>query len=297
MIDYRQVRYFLALAEYLHFGKAAASLHLAQPSLSRQIAALEEALGCQLVLRSSRSVALTAAGRELQRTASQVVAGFDSAIRSTQAVARGDRGELKIGFTSMVAWTGFPRMMREFSDAHPSVNLVLNELLPNDLARSVETGENDLYLSFKPLGQSTLQYHALQAETLCIALPADHPLAGNARVALADLSHSGFILSPRSTAPALFDQIMALCQGAGFEPVVRMHTHLQGTILNLVAEGLGVSIVPQAMAKPGFAGVRFFPVAGSPEIELGVSWSGANSNPCLRAFLRGIGVATEARCR
>lgn len=291
MIDYRQVRYFLALAEHLHFGKAAASLNLAQPSLSRQIASLEEALGCQLVLRNSRSVALTAAGRELQRTASTVVAGFESAIRSTQAVARGERGELKIAFTSMVAWTGLPRLIRDFADAFPTVGLSLNELLPNDLGPSVERGENDLCLSFRPAGQGALQYRPLHTETLCIALPADHPLAAGDQVELADLANCGFILSPRSTAPVLFDQIMASCQGAGFEPVVRMHTHLQGTILNLVAEGLGVSLVPTAMARPGFAGVRFYALAASPEIELGVSWSEGNGNPCLSAFLQRLGLA------
>lgn len=285
MVEYRHFRYFLALAEHLHFGKAAASVNLAQPSLSRQIASLEQALGCELVVRNSRSVTLTAAGRELQRNASKVVAGFESAIRATQAVARGERGELKIGFTSMIAWTGFPRLVRSFSDAYPNVSLSLGELLPGDLIRSVESGDNDLCLSFRPLTQDSLEYRTLHVEKLCIAIPSDHPMADQEEVTLADLRLSPFIISPRSTAPVLFDQIMGLCQAAGFEPSVRLYTHLQGTIVNLVAEGLGVAVVPSAMVKANLSGVRFYPIEGSPDVELVVAWDPGNRNPCLGTFL------------
>lgn len=285
MIELRQLRYFLALAEHLHFGKAAASLHLAQPSLSRQISALEEAMGCELVLRTSRSVTLTAAGRELQRSAGQVLAGFESAIRASQAVARGERGELRIAFTSMVAWTGFPRLIKDFSQAFPGVGLSLHELLPGELEHSVAQGNNDVCLSFRQAGHEALRYQALHRETLCIALPADHPLARRRDLSLGELRDEPFILTPRNTAPVLHDHIMAQCQAAGFDPQVRLYTQLQGTIVNLVAEGLGVSLVPSAMARTQLQGIRFFALADSPQIEFGITWHPDNGNPCLGSFL------------
>ncbi|MFD2646105.1 LysR substrate-binding domain-containing protein [Pseudomonas japonica] len=286
MIELRQLRYFLALAEHLHFGKAAASLNLAQPSLSRQISSLEEAMGCALVLRSSRAVSLTAAGRELQRNAGQVLAGLESAIRASQAVARGERGELRIAFTSMVAWTDFPRLIKAFSQAWPGVGLSLHELMPMELERSVLEGNNDVCLSFRQAGHEALRYQALHSEPLCIALPADHRLARRRDLRLDELSAEPFILVPRNTAPVLYDNIMAQCQAAGFDPQVRLYTQLQGTIVNLVAEGLGVSLVPSAMARSNLPGIRFFALADSPRIEFGISWHPDNGNPCLESFLQ-----------
>jgi len=285
MLELRQLRYFLALAEHLHFGHAAASLNLAQPSLSRQISALEEAMGCELVQRNSRSVSLTAAGRELQRNGAQVMAAFDSAIRASQAVARGERGELRIAFTSMVAWTGFPRLIKVFSQACPGVGLSLHELMPAELERSVAEGLNDVCLSFRQSDHQGLCYQPLHTETLCIALPAEHPLARRRDLSLGDLRDEPFILTPRNTAPLLHDHIMARCQAAGFAPQVRLYTQLQGTIVNLVAEGLGVSLVPSAMARNKLPGLRFLPLADSPEIEFGITWHPDNGNPCLASFL------------
>lgn len=286
MLELRQLRYFLALAEHLHFGKAAASLHLAQPSLSRQICALEEAMGCELVQRSSRSVSLTAAGRELQRNGAQVMAAFDSAIRASQAVARGERGELRIAFTSMVAWTGFPKLIKGFSEAFPDIDLSLHELMPAELEHSVAQGHNDVCLSFRQTGHEALRYRPLHTEKLCIALPADHALAKRRDLCLGDLRDEPFILTPRNTAPALYDSIMGQCQAAGFDPQVRMYTQLQGTIVNLVAEGLGVSVVPTAMSRSNLQGIRFHALADSPEIEFGISWHPDNGNPCLESFLQ-----------
>lgn len=284
-MDHRQLRYFLALADHLHFGNAAKAVHLAQPSLSRQIAGLEDDLGCTLVIRNSRSVALTAAGQELQRHARKVLAGIESAIQATRAVARGERGELKIAFTSMIAWTAFPRLIKAFASEFPGITLSLNELLPGDLVNAVASGENDLCLSFKASVAAPLRYRALHSETLCMAIPSEHPLAENATLSVAQLSREPFIVSPRSTAPLLFDSIMGLCQRAAFDPEVRMYTHLQGTIINLVAEGLGVAIVPSAMAKSSRQGVRFYPIQDSPGIEIGMVWSDDNHNPCLPAFV------------
>lgn len=289
MIELRHLRYFLALAEHLHFAKAALSVNVTQPSLSRQIAALEEELGCSLVVRNSRSVTLTAAGRELQRNALQLVRGLDAAIRKTQAVSRGERGELSIAFTSMIAWTAFPNLVKRYSARFPDVTLNLAEKLPTDLIRSVETGESDACLAFKSDVEYPLAYEPLYSERLCIAISSDNPLARQSELRLQQLRQEPFILTPRGIAPVINDTVMNICRMAGFDPIVRMHTHLQGTIVNLVAEGLGVSIVPEAMSRSTSSGVMFHPIPESPELELGIVWNTQNPNPCLDAFLESAG--------
>lgn len=295
MIELRHLRYFLALAEHLHFAKAALSVNVTQPSLSRQIAALEDELGCMLVVRNSRSVALTAAGEELQRDAQKLLQGLDATIRRTQAVSRGDRGELRIAFTSMIAWTAFPKLIKQYSGEFPNVTLNLTELLPTDLIRSVETGASDVCLAFRADVEYPLSYIPLYSEKLCIALPSGHPLVSQGDLSLQHLKDEAFILTPRAVAPAMHDTVMRICMVAGFDPIVRMHTHLQGTIVNLVAEGLGVSIVPEAMAKFGSQGIVFRPIAESPALEIGIVSNEHNLNPCIKGFLDNINKSSKGQ--
>ncbi|MGE7993457.1 LysR substrate-binding domain-containing protein [Pseudomonas sp. NPDC089554] len=288
MIEQRHLRYFLALADLLHYGKAAARVNVAQSSLSRQIADLESQLGCQLFVRTSRSVELTSAGLELQRSARVVVQAMDAAIRSTQAVARGEKGALRIAFTSMIAWTGLPKLIKHYAASAPEVNLELSELLPDALMKAVQSGECDIGLTFRTPLQPPYHYRELLHETLSIALPADHRLARKASVTVGDLVDEPFILSPRHTACALFDSINELCRQHGFEPRVRMYTQLQGTIVNLVGEGLGVSIIPTSMSKSNPHSMKIVPIAEAPTVALGMVWNEHNANPCLAAFIEAV---------
>jgi len=291
MIELRQLRYFMALAEQLHFGKAAESLHITQPPLSRQIAALEAELGVALFVRHSRAVALTAAGRDFQRHAGAVLAGLEQAVRSARASARGERGELRLSFTMVAAWMLLPELLKAYGAACPEVNLVLNEVLPRDLGPALERGDADLALTFPSPASSSLCYRALRSEPLCVVLPAGHRLALAAAFDLAALADEPFITFPRQTAPALHDAVMGCCRAAGFEPRIRLETHLQQTIVNLVAEGLGVSVVPSSMRKMQMPGVAFRTIERSPLVEYGVAWNPGNENPCLNSFLRCVGVA------
>lgn len=293
MIDFRQLRYFLALTEHLHFGRAAEALHITQPPLSRQIAALEEELGTPLFARHSRSVELTAAGRDFQQHARALLSGLDLAVRAARATARGERGELRIGFTMLAAWTLLPRLLKTFTDGHPEVKLVLNEVLPRDLGPALDNGEVDVALTFPEREPGQRLYRTLQREPLCAVLPADHPLAQTAELDVAKLAGEPFITFPPATAPALHESVMDCCRQHGFAPSVRMETHLQQTIVNLVAEGLGVSLVPDSMRRMQLPGVAFRAIADSPQVEYGAAWSPHNDNPCLAAFLRSVG-AVEA---
>ncbi|KAF1054590.1 MAG: HTH-type transcriptional regulator GltC [Stenotrophomonas maltophilia] len=294
MIDVRQLRYFLALAEHLHFGRAAEALHITQPPLSRQIAALEETLGTQLFARHSRAVELTASGREFQQHCRNLLAGLDLAVRSAQASARGERGELRLSFTMVAAWTLLPTLLKRYRDAYPQVKVVLNEVLPRDLGPALEAGEADVALTFPTADGSPLLYRSLLEEPLCAVLPAGHHLAQGRRLDVAALAGEDFISFPPSTAPALHRAVMQSCAEHGFEPRVRLEPHLQQTIVNLVAEGLGVALVPDSMRKMQLPGAVFRPLRRSPLVDYGVAWSAHNHNPCLAAFLACAGIDQAA---
>ena len=285
MNDFRQLRYFTVLAETLHFGRAAEQLHITQPPLSRQIAALEAELGVELLTRTSRAVSLTLAGEQFYRHAKALLADLDTAVRTAQATARGERGELRLHFTMSAAWSLLPRLVRAYSDERPQVGLRLNETLPRDLAQLLGSGAADFGIAFPRPLSGQLRYLPLHHEPLCAVLPSRHPLATQARLDIAQLAEESFVSFPRDTAPALHEAFMDCCRQAGFSPRVRLETHLQQTIVNLVSEGLGVSLVPDSMRRMQLDGAVFRPLLSSPQIEQGLYWHEGNANPCLGGFI------------
>lgn len=288
-IDLRQLRAFMAVAETLHFGRAAAQLHLSQPPLSRQVSALEEALGVALFKRTSRRVELTSAGRHFRDQAARVMELLEAAVRTTQATGRGERGVLRIGFTMAAAWSVLPPLARMFGEAYPDAALQLNEVLPLELNDALMTGGIDAGIAFPWQRPDGLEYAPVFREPLCAVLPAGHRLARHKTVAVETLAQEPFISFPATTAPALRELVIGCCRDHGFEPRVRLETHLQQTIVNLVAEGLGVSLVPRSMSKMRLPGAVFRPISAPRMIEQGVSWAAGNDNPCLANFLDCVG--------
>ena len=285
-MDLRQLRYFVTLADTLHFGRAAALLHISQPPLSRQIAALEEELGVLLFKRTSRQVELTAAGRHFHEQARRILASLEAAVRSTQATERGERGALRVAFTMAAAWNVLPPLIRSYGDRYPAVDLQLAEVLPRELNDLLISGQADVGIAFPWQRPPGLEYRGVFAEPLCAVTPAGHPLATKADLAVGDLAGEPFITFPAATAPALHELVIGCCRNHGFEPRIRLETHLQQTIVNLVAEGLGVSLVPQSMSKMQLPGAVFRPVSAPRMVEQGIVWAGSNDNPCLPGFLQ-----------
>jgi len=285
-IDLRQLRYFVTLADTLHFGRAATLLHISQPPLSRQIAALEDELGVMLLKRSTRLVELTAAGRHFHEQAKRILAGIDVAVRSTQAVERGELGVLRVGFTMAAAWSVLPPLIKRYSDAFPQADVQLSEVVPRELNDALMSGNVDVGIAFPWQRPPELEYLAIHREPLCAVVPSGHRLARlGHEITVGDLADEAFITFPATTAPALHELVIGCCRDHGFEPRIRLETHLQQTIVNLVAEGLGVSLVPQSMSKMLLAGAEFRPVSDTPMVEQGVIWAADNDNPCLARFL------------
>lgn len=283
-MNIKHLRHFVVLADTLHFGQAAKRLHITQPPLSRQIAALEKSLNVQLFTRHSRSVRLTPAGDSFYHNIKRLLDDYDFATHAAQATAQGEHGELRIGFTMCAAWSTLPDLLAAFRASYPDVSLKLNETLPRDLQGTLLNGEVDIGISFPAPLNNNLNYQRLFQEPLCAVLPHHHPLAQREHISSSDLKHETFVTFPQATAPELHDALIACCR-PHFEPDIQIETHLQQTIVNLVAKGLGVSLVPDSMRRMQLDGAVFKTLEQSPQIEQGIFWSERNSNPCLRAFL------------
>ena len=294
MIDIRHFRYFVALAETLHFGRAAERLHISQPPLTRAIAALERELGARLLSRNSRRAELTPAGRRLLEDARLTLSTFDQAVRNVRLAERGELGALSIGFMMHAAHTVLPRLTRRFMDEHSQVRVELREMLPDLLPDAVLAGRFDAAITFDsgPIrGLSMLRIHE---EPLILAVPRDHRFAARPVVAAEELAGEPLILTPQDAAPTLRDAVLRYCRRGGFAPTIRLEAQLQQTIISLVAENLGVAIVPESMSKLGLPGVEFRTLETGPSIAHVVLWRPGNANPTLRPFLVAAGIENGA---
>ena len=284
-VSLNQLRYFCELARLGHFGRAAAALHISQPPLSRQIAALEQDLGTPLFIRSPKGVALTTAGRQFLADATEILRLIAQAERNATATGRGEAGRLTMGFTMCAAYSVVPDLTRRYKRAFPQVDLRVRELMPNALESDLKDGVIDIAISF-PAGEgSPFEARPLFREPLSLVLPETHSLAQSNRIRVEDLAQERFLIVPRDQVPSLHDSIVQRCRAAGFDPIIGLEVYLQQTIVNFVAEGLGIAFVPASMQRSQIKGAVFKKVADPPMIDQLLYWSPLNRNPCLAGFL------------
>lgn len=267
MFELRQLRYFLAVAEELHFGRAAERLGMAQPPLSQQIRKLERELGVPLFWRSKRKVELSEAGRVLQTEAKRLLVQADQAVLATQRVGRGEAGNLRIGYTSTCAFTPVVLdLLRRYQDAHADVALSLAEMHTTQQLRALLDGRIDAGFIRSPLADPEGQYTGLTLlrEPLVAALPTSHRLAAAGAIPLADLRDEPFVLFPHTMGTGLFNDILAACRAAGFDPSIVQEAPQFTSIIGLVSAGLGVSLVPQGLQQLRLAAVAYRPLVGTP---------------------------------
>jgi DNA-binding transcriptional LysR family regulator len=260
-MELRHLRYFVAVAEHGHITRAAESLGIQQPPLSQQIKALEEELGVQLLRRRPRGVELTDAGAAFLERAQVILGEVDRAFASTRRTARGEEGRVVVGFTSSAPFHPFvPRVIRMFREASPHVALVLEESGSSELVHGLHTEIIDAAFIRSPVADVVgLLVQPLLDEKMLVALPTGHALATELSepVALAELAKHTFILYKRPGAPGLYDSIITACRGAGFSPRVGQEAPRIVSTLNLVAAGLGVSIVPESLRRLQMDGVVY----------------------------------------
>jgi DNA-binding transcriptional LysR family regulator len=245
-MELRQLRYFVAVAEELHFARAAERLHLAQQPVSFQIKQLEGELGVRLFDRTTRQVALTEAGRALLEELYLALAHLERGVEEAQRAQRGERGRLVIGYFSTVLYNLLPETVRRFRQRFPAVELVLQELVLPALEQQVASGELDVALLLWD-GQEHLSpelaSQPLCTEPILVALPKAHPLSTRTSVPLRELASEPWVIYGRRQKPHTYDQIIALCRRAGFSPSIVQEAATEHAVIGLVAAGLGVALV------------------------------------------------------
>jgi len=290
-MELRHLRYFLAVAEELHFHRAAARLHISQPPLSQQIRALERELGVTLLERNRRRVTLTAAGESFRDDARSLLAAVERASERARDVARGSIGRLSIGFVGSAMFSPtLPDILREFRTEHPDVELVLRELPTVAQLNALVRGELDIGVIRGPMAETEidpqLELLTIQRENLIAALPSDHPLASRRRLRPESLRGETFVILERRDAPGLFASLASAMGEAGGVPDDVLEVAEMQTIIGLVGSGLGVSLVPASVGETDRPGVTFRPLADrSPQIELALAWAKDAHSPARDAFL------------
>ncbi|HFX1123483.1 TPA: LysR substrate-binding domain-containing protein [Pseudomonas aeruginosa] len=259
-MELRHLRYFIAVAEELHFGRAAERLGISQPPLSQQIQALEEEIGARLFERTNRRVELTGAGRLFLDESRQVLAQVDKAVLLARRAHLGELGELKIGFTSSAPFTStIPSSIHAFRKAYPDVHLDLQEMSSRQVLKALL--EESLQVGvIRPLAlPDAVHWVELFREPLVAVLRADHPLAAGSEdgLAIAALAEEPFVFFPRSYVTGLYDQVIALTRQAGFSPRIAQEASEAMTIIGLVSAGLGVSILPASFRRTRVDGVVY----------------------------------------
>ncbi|HGY2324936.1 TPA: LysR substrate-binding domain-containing protein [Pseudomonas aeruginosa] len=259
-MELRHLRYFIAVAEELHFGRAAERLGISQPPLSQQIQALEEEIGARLFERTNRRVELTDAGRLFLDESRQVLAQVDKAVLLARRAHLGELGELKIGFTSSAPFTStIPSSIHAFRKAYPDVHLDLQEMSSRQVLKALL--EESLQVGvIRPLAlPDAVHWVELFREPLVAVLRADHPLAAGSEdgLAIAALAEEPFVFFPRSYGTGIYDQVIALTRQAGFSPRIAQEASEAMTIIGLVSAGLGVSILPASFRRTRVDGVVY----------------------------------------
>jgi DNA-binding transcriptional LysR family regulator len=250
-MELRHLRYFVAVAEELHFNRAAARLGVAQPPLSRQIQDLEREVGARLLERTKRSVALTAAGRAFLERARRALEQAELAVHAARRAAAGQSGSLSIGFVGSATYGHLPEILRRFRRRFGDVELLLSEMGSTAQQRAVAEGRLNLGFIRIPRDRAgrdeALAELVVQREPLVIALPKHHALARRESLRLAELRGEAFILFPREARPSYADLVLDACAKAGFAPAVAQQTQEVQTAVSLVAAGLGVTLVPESV--------------------------------------------------
>lgn len=285
-MELRTLRYFVTLAEELHFGRAAQRLAITQPPLSLAIRALEQELGVQLFARTRRQVELTHAGAAFREEAAAILARADEARRLVVAADRGQVGRLAIGFMSASTYTLMPPVLREFAAGHPRVRLDLRELtLPQQLA-ALRRGDIDAGFVRPPVADAELESEVLLEEPLLVALPGGHPLAVHRRIALAQLAGEPFVMFQRAPGLVLHDVVLGWCLQNGMAPRVVQEASQTHAIVGLVSAGIGVALVPASARDMRPRDVEFRPLrTRSPKVGTALAWRHGDSSPVLRSFL------------
>ncbi len=286
-MELRHLRYFAAVAEELHFGRAARRLSISQPPLSLAIRQLEEELGAKLFERDSKHVALTAAGESFREDVRHLLAGVGEAGELARRVASGSSGRLRIGFSGSMLYRGLPERVSAYRKAFPRVMLTLAELNSAEQVEALMRDRLELGFVHMPHIPEGLNGRLVTEEAFVACLPAAHRCAGRRLLDLRVLADDPFVLFARSASPLYYERVIALCVASGFRPQVQFEARHWLSVVGLVAKRMGVAVVPKAIRASGMAGVRFVALKPSPILSSSwCVWNPRRKSPPREQFLK-----------
>ena len=292
-MEFRHLRYFLVLAEELHFGRAARRLGLSQPPLSLNIQQLEASIGAVLLTRNSKSVQLTAAGKAFVPAARALLDQAAQAASLAKDVGQGMAGSLSIGFAGTMLYSGLPEILARFQLAHPLLRLQLRELSSSEQLIELSHDRLDLGFVHTTRVPPELSQILVASQTFVGCLPFGHPRADAASVSLKTLQGEPFAVVSRTVSPDYHDRIVQSCLDVGFYPQIRYELQHWLSVVSLVSRGMGVALVPQALQKSAMPGAVFLPLdstdgSTAATYETHCLWKTSRHNAALSAFVDAV---------
>ncbi|MFD2562042.1 LysR family transcriptional regulator [Aquimarina rubra] len=286
-LELRHFTYFLAVAEELHFRKAAERLFISQPGLSRQIKQMEEIIGAELFIRNKRNVSLTVAGEYLKKEIAYIFNHIDFTIKQTALIDKGSEGEVRIGFLGSAIQTVIPDLLVQVDKAYPKIQFSLEEMSNYDQVKAIVSDELDIGFVRLARVPDGLRIKAVQTDTFSLVLPKNHFLNKHNFKTIAQVSSEHFVLFSSDYSSIYYDKIMSICEDKGFTPIVSHKSVHAQTIFKLVESGLGVAIVPTSLQYGFDLNVKFLEIPNIPQrAELSVIWKEDNRNPALEKVRR-----------
>jgi DNA-binding transcriptional LysR family regulator len=293
-MNLRHLQYFIAVAEELHFGRAAERLHIAQPPLSQMIRRLEAELEVTLLRRNRRSVELTAAGNAFLQHARLALAEIERGREAAGRAARGETGQLVLGMVPSGDTKLFTEVLRRFGERFPEVRLVLQSLSTTAQVEAIQEGRLDAGFLRMPVAAPRLELRVISRETLVVALPSGHRLAKRAKLTLAELSDEPNIMFPRRLAPDYYDTIVSLFRQSGHRLRIAQEAEHVQMHLSLIAGGFGLSLLPSSMRDFQLEGVAYRPIVDPvPVVETAIGFRRDDRSEVLRSLLNVVDEAAR----
>jgi DNA-binding transcriptional LysR family regulator len=289
-MELRHLRYFVAVAEELNFTRAAEKLHLAQPSLTRQIHNLEDELGVKLLDRGRNQVSLTEEGRSFLVDARRLVALSLESVKSVQRFSRGESGQLNVGYLFKFNFDLLPATLATFYQTCPEIAVNVFDMSPAEQLRALEARKIDLgFVGLRPTitskNMGSLVWECVASHNVVVALPVDHPLVKKKNVKIADLKSLFFVAMSEETHPGSRHWLSGLCHQAGFTPRVLQDVDLESGLMTFVAEGLGVTLAREQIKNLPHPGVIFRPVVTAAKAEYWIAWHRENHSKALGQYI------------
>jgi len=285
MIETRQLRYFQAVAEELHFGRAAARLRIAQPALSRQIQQLEEEIETKLLKRTQRVVELTPAGVIFLERTSRILEEIGRAVTDARRISKGEYGHLVVGFIHSSTYGLLPAIVERFQHLYPDIELELHEMTIAEQHDALSRGLIDIGL-LRPLpAPSGIEVQPIMDDPFLLAVPDKHPLAKVDAVYMKALAAEPMIMFSKRESPLFHLRIGAMCEQAGFSPRIVQHATQIHTVVGLVGAGIGIAVVPGTARNLHTRGVRFLEILDEPEpVHVALGWQRGKDTPAVQSF-------------